>query len=90
MCFPDRLAPGWRSTVAIAMVVLCGQLLSAQSSERTVNLDDANRVYAAGDFRMSLMYCNFILAKHPSPMAHYCRANALAMLKEFSEAKKRV
>jgi tetratricopeptide (TPR) repeat protein len=87
MCFPDRLAPGLRLSITI-VAVFCSQLLSAEASGRTVTLDDANRVYAAGDFRMSLMYCNLILAKHPSPMAHYCRANALVKLSEFSEAKK--
>jgi hypothetical protein len=86
MRFSGTLALGWRLALAVVTVVSC-ELGPAQATDQSVTLADANRAYAAGDFRMSLKYCNFVLAEDPSPLAHYCRANALVKLGYVSEAK---
>jgi tetratricopeptide (TPR) repeat protein len=76
----------WCLIIAISAFAF-SQNASVQAFDQSVTLDDANRAYAAGDFRGSIRCCNFVLAEGPSPMAHYCRANALVKMGQFSDAK---
>ena len=80
------LRVGGRLFVAVAAFI-CSQLSPVLAIDQSVSLTEANRAYAAGDYRRSLMYCNFVLAEAPSPLAHYCRANTLVKLGYVAEAK---
>ena len=86
MSFPGKWASFWLSAIAV-LAVFSGEQAFAEPGGRSVTLDDAQKAYEAGDFRVSLIYCNYLLAGHPSALAHYYRANALVKLGQVSEAK---